>query len=281
MGRVFRLAAVAVSCTALSFAGPILFGSASNGQLYTISSFTTSGSPATVTTSTLGGVTTALNDLAEFNGVLYGIGGTSDPTLYIVNQSTGALTSVGTVAAGTTLLALTFSPTGTLYAAGSTAQLFVIDPNTGNILSTTTTSQALNASGGLADIGGTLFLTTGGVNADSADSLVAINPTTGAVTAVGATGFDDVFAIAVVGGTLYGFTDPEQTGPSSTSPNVNQVITINTTTGAGTLVGVFNSAGPGFFGATADIPTPEPGTLGAMGLGLLGLGSIAYRRRKA
>jgi hypothetical protein len=84
-------------------------------------------------------------------------------------------------------------------------------------------------------------------------------------TSIGDIGFEGVLGLNFEEGTLYGFTDFAET------------ITIDTTTGAGTLVEDFNGI---FAYGAGGVQVPEPATLGVLGVGLLGLGFATYRRRR-
>jgi hypothetical protein len=99
----------------------------------------------------------------------------------------------------------------------------------------------------------------------TSDQLVSLDLTDGMGTSIGDIGFEGVLGLNFEEGTLYGFTDFAET------------ITIDTTTGAGTLVEDFNGI---FAYGAGGVQVPEPATLGVLGVGLLGLGFATYRRRR-
>jgi len=60
------------------------------------------------------------------------------------------------------------------------------------------------------------------------------------------------------------------------------VLTISgVTTGGVTVAGVVNLSGFGYFGSSDTVVTPEPGTLGLLGTGLVGLAGIVRRKLRA
>ncbi len=254
----------------MGFAASIL-GAGSNGDLYSIN-------PTTGATTEIGAMGVTMYDIAEYEGKIYGINGTSD--LYSINPTTGVATEIG--ATGETFTALTFSPSGVLYATGlTTTKVYTVNLSTGaaTAIPGETNTTAYNAAGDLELINGVLYMTVGGDGTNAPSTLVTVNLTTGVMTTIGAikegnTAVDDVFGLAYQNGVLYGFTSPSGTG---------EVISINTSTGAATDVASYGGTGRGaftFYGATDDA-VPEPGTFGALALGLAGLVGFADKRRKA
>jgi hypothetical protein len=102
----------------------------------------------------------------------------------------------------------------------------------------------------------------------STDQLFKMDATTGAGTLVGDIGFADVFGLAYVpeAGTLYGFNDIG-----------NNVISINTATGAGTSIANYSSRFE-ILGTATDA-VPEPRSAGALMLGLGVLAGVLVRSR--
>jgi hypothetical protein len=195
----------------------------------------------------IGSLPAVMSDIAAYNGSLYGIseapsGGSS--TLYSINPSSGGGTAIGS-GMGVALNALAFSPSGTLYAVGGDT-LYTVDITTGTAAEIGSGAGAYASSGDLEfDSGGNLYLTSSGA---SGDQLFSIDPTTGQGTLIGNIGYSQVYGLAYFNGGMYGFT----AGGSA--------ITVNLTTGAGTLVCAYNLS---FEGATAIAPPtpPSPQTL--------------------
>ena len=203
---------------------------------------------ATGATTIIGNMGTFLTDIAfDPSGNLYGVGGLGFQHVFSVNKVTGLATDLGD--SGTPLNSLVFGPDGTMYSAYGTT-LYTVNPITAAV--TTVGTTGFTASGDLAFHAGNLYMTA----MDSGtDDLVQINPVTGAGTLIGPIGATSVYGLADGhDGVLYGVVG-------------NHVISINTTTGAGTPVSswpIFN----GSFGnaAGADIaPVPEPGSLMMLG----------------
>jgi hypothetical protein len=117
------------------------------------------------------------------------------------------------------------------------------------------------------------------------DTLYTLNATTGVYTPIGQTGIETNlqdgngwFGIAVSGNTLYGMYD--------TFDNHNTLYSLNTTTGAATLIGEVTGAPTQIYGiAPVAVPVPEPATCtvalaAAAGLGVIGLMHRLRRARK-
>ncbi len=199
-------------------------------------------------------------------------------TLYAIDYDTNALYTLDTATAAVTLVGpctpyggeawtgLTGSVDGTLYAASTDitrSTLYTVDPNTG---AATVVGQITNAPG-IIDIAinpaGELY----GVDIVT-DSLVRIDPLTGAGTVVGPLGVDANYAQGLdfddISGTLYWASYTTQ----------GELRTIDTTTGASTLVGAFPGGAEVDCLAIAayagtDVPwldeTPKTGTVPANG----------------
>jgi hypothetical protein len=212
----------------------------------------------TNTATFIGNMGLPMLDIAQdpTTGALYGAG--DDDSLYSINPNTAASTYIGDI--GLFVNGLTFDAAGTLYGSGFT-NLFTIDTGTG--MATSVGDTGFTSSGDLAfDADGTLFMSALG---GTSDQLVSLDLTDGMGTSIGDIGFEGVLGLNFEEGTLYGFTDFAET------------ITIDTTTGAGTLVEDFNGI---FAYGAGGVQVPEPATLGVLGVGLLGLGFATYRRRR-
>jgi hypothetical protein len=248
-------------------AADTIYLSGSDGFLYTFDTTTD-----TVTQGADMGI--QMSDIAFLNGTLYGVSFAADSELYTIDPVTGATNAVG--ATGTFLNAL-LGANGNLYAAGGVAgcnippapacdAFYTVSASTG--AASLVGTGVYDSSGDLVvdpNASGSLFLTS---QPDaSTDQLWLINSATGTGSLLGDIGYAEVFGIAYADGTLYGFNDVG-----------NNVLTINTTTGAGTYL---TSYSPNFeiLGATVN-DVPEPREIGIVLAGLsLAVGFFSRRKR--
>lgn len=170
------------------------------------------------------------------DGELYGV----NDTLYRVNKNTATLTRIGNGLQATApgvsseAVALAFSSDGLLYTGIDGNKLASIDTTTGKASIIGSLSAGYSYSGDLAFApDGRLFASVSGQ--DIHDELWLVNPQTGTGTPVGNIGYRKVFGLQFVGGTLYGLSEGS---PSS-------LITIDTTSGKGTLVRTLDLRGYG------------------------------------
>ncbi len=267
MKKKLILTMVAVCLTTPTFADTIL-GTGDDGNLYSIV-------PATGVTTLIGAQGVTLTDIAAFGGLLYGVDSTTN--LYSIDPITGHAILIG--ATGQSFNSLAFDSAGVLYAAGAaTTNLFTINTATGTATRATNgVNAAYQAGGDLAFVGSTLYLTAQ-INVNGYTTLETVDLTTGAVTAVGTDlGVKNVYGLAYYDGVLYGFSNPTGNAP--------EAISIDPTTGIGTLLATYGGTGRGAFafdGATYNgvgEAVPEPATLATAGFALIALGSFAFRRR--
>lgn len=159
-----------------------------------------------------------LTDVALAGNELYGV---TFSNLVRISLSSGAVSPVGEL--GTSgINALAADAAGNLYGASTGGQFYKINRTTGRAsvvgpLGTLSSGDlAFNDAGQLyGTVRPTLF---------APDSLARIDPATGRATVIGATGKTDVFALKFQGRVLYGLTGQ------------GQVLTLNTSTGAATVV---------------------------------------------
>jgi hypothetical protein len=191
-------------------------------------------------------------------GTLYGLGDGSH--LYAINPNTGAATQVG---AGTFSPALNGIDYGfnagvsQLYVSSDLGQNLTINPQTG-----VATALAYNY------VNGNFF----GISAAN-HNLSSVNPVTGGVTLIGATGvsFSDRigFDISPITDTAYF---------SGTVGGQTEFFTVNLSTGALTLVGDVGTPGELTSGLDSIAVVPEPGTAALLAVGGLLFGLL--RRKK-
>jgi sugar lactone lactonase YvrE len=237
--------------------GAIVYGANSTDpfNLYTVNPFTGA-------TNLIGAMGVNMFDIAFGTASgLYGISGGPTSSLYTINRTTGTATLVGST--GVFVNALVFAPNGTLYAAGNSS-FYSINIATGaaTLIGNDAGTNPYTSAGDLEfDGSGNLYLTsTAGTN----NRLYRINTATGdGARLPNNIGFNNVYGLAYVNNTMYGFT------------TAGRVITINLTTGVGTGGATYGFA----FNGTAVDPAPEPATFVLVSLALAGVGALRARRR--
>ena len=179
----------------------------------------------------------AMTDLAVgTDGTIYVI---SETFLYTASAADGHVTQLGSLSAcGSRTVALTTTSSGQIWAGDFNGKLCQIDvsvtPPTIGAPVTMGSGMALTGDFvGVSDgtIFGTAYKLTDPANmgTQANNVLVKVDLASGAVTALGMTGFPELFGVAYQQGKVFGFTH-DGTG---------RVVTIDTTTGAGTLFGTF------------------------------------------
>jgi hypothetical protein len=165
-----------------------------------------------------------MTDLAVTpDGNIYTISRTS---VYSVDKTTAAATMVATGIASSNV-ALTFNNDGTLLASDQSGAVRVIDPSNGNVTEIGSYGSGYDTAGDLVAIAdGTMYgvSTKAPSLGSSSNVLIKVNTSTGVATTVGQIGYTGVFGVAYTGGKVIAFT------------NMGQIIRIDPTTGAGTLV---------------------------------------------
>jgi DNA-binding beta-propeller fold protein YncE len=183
----------------------------------------------------------SITDLAVApDDTIYAISRTN---LYTADKTDGHVTLVSPVGAcGGYAVALTFTADGKLYAGDHKGAFCRIDLSV-----TPPTVSALGMIGGGLGIAGDLVAVGDGTmygtvytiadtTSESNNTLVKIDPATGAVTQViGPTGFPRLFGVAYDGGQVFGFT----------YDGSGKVVTIDPKTGVGTLFGTFTDPNTG------------------------------------
>ena len=235
----------------LAYADPILWVGDQLGKLGTVD-------VATGTVSVVGSMGSVMTDIAfSPTGNLYGV---DLGNFYSINATTGVSTLIGSL--GTSVNSLVFDASGTLYAANKS--LYTINVGTGAATLVGNGGTSYSSSGDLAFVGGNLYLSSVGIG----DNLMRLDSATGVGTLVGSIGFSSVFGLATDNNiNLYGMSG-------------TQVINVNVSTGAGSLLLDYGGKGLGAVWGSAfvseaappvgAIPEPEIYAMLSVGLGLIG-----------
>lgn len=166
----------------------------------------------------------------------------SETALYTADPTTGHVTKLGSLSAcGSKGVALTTTPDGKLWTGDFMGTLCQIDTTQTPpaVLPPISMKSGMALTGDLVAVGdgtvfGTAYKKTDAANQGTQldNTLVKIDIPTGAVTAIGPTGYPKLFGVAFAADQVFGFTH-DGTG---------HVVTIDPATGAGTLFGTFVDA---------------------------------------
>lgn len=162
-------------------------------------------------------------------GDLYGV---SFTTLYQINKNTGAATMIADVP-GSGNNSLTYLPNGTLLASDSNGDLKIINPANGQTTFVGNYGNGLQSAGDLVAVAnGTMYGSSptkpGGGDASSSNELIVVDTGTGVATAVGQTGYADVWGLAYSNAHVIGFT------------TAGQILQIDPQSGAATVLATKN-----------------------------------------
>ena len=189
------------------------------------------------------------------DGKLYGVDSQSDANLWQINPANGALTNLG--AMGYSALDATSDASGKLYVISQDDAAIYYTVNPPSPAPTVVSPSGINSEGLMAiNADGTELFTTTLSKTGSTFNLISVNPTTGAATTLGDTGFK-VDAGLFVGSTLFGFDTTRDT-----------IVSLNTMTGAGTQVGTYELPNGDPIFAAAAVSEPSSLVLGLIGTAL-------------
>jgi hypothetical protein len=196
---------------------------------------------------------------------LYGLDAEPDAHLWQINPGNGNLTDLGAI--GQSALDATSDASGKFYVLSQDVNAIYYTMNPPSATPSVVGPIGLS-SGGLMAVSadGTQLFTTTPSTTTSTYNLVSLDPNTGAATILGDTGFT-VDAGLFVGGTLYGF-----------DTTTDAIVTLNTSTGAGTQVATYSLPNGDLILSAASVP--EPSSLLLLAIGAAAVGCAGLSRRK-
>ncbi len=179
-----------------------------------------------------------IGDVARLpGGLLYGI----DANSRLVLIDPVALTTSVVGASGNSIFGLAFRPDGTLFGLSLNNHIYTIDPGTG----AATSVALLTGFPGIQNFFDIKFDNAGHTWVLSHNVLYTVNLSTGVVTSVGSIGFN-VYALDFENGVLYSFTTD------------GKILTIDTTTGAGTVAATETQTSPIVAASTGGVSVGAP-----------------------
>ena len=206
------------------------------------------------------------------DGNLYGVDNESDAQLFRINPTNATVTDLGAI--GMSAIDATMDASGKMFVLSHDANAIFYTLNPPSTATNVVGPTGISSEGLFAVNAAGTQLFTSVVTGGSTYDLASVNLTTGVATDIGNTGFFP-FNGLFVGSTLYGF------------DAFGKIITLNTTTGAGTQVGTYSLPNGDLIGASAvlmsqSVPEPSGLVLGLVSVVLMGsLGLIRRRRHSA
>jgi len=167
---------------------------------------------------------------------------------------------------------LAFDDSDVLFGAGG-GNLYTLDLATGSSNLVGAVGGNFNSSGDIAfDQKGKLFASSLSGCEGGSDCLFSIDTSTGVGSAIGPIGYNNVYGLARIGGTLFGLTE------------ANQLLSIDTLSGSGTLLGSYSINGLTYGAAVPSnvsvVPVPASMLLLLAGIGTLCTLRLQPRSRK-
>jgi hypothetical protein len=205
------------------------------------------------------------------DGKLYGLDSQTNANLWSINVTNGDVTNIGPI--GQSVIGSTADAAGKMFALSQSANnslFFTLNPPS---LATNVVGPTGIQGDGLAAVNAAGTAMFAGIVSGLTDHIASVDLKTGIATDLGNSGFS-LFTGLFVHRTLYGF-----------DGNNFAIVTIDTTTGAGTQVGTYSLPNGDAIDAVATplasaVPEPPTAALGLCATGVLGsFGVMRHRRR--